>query len=177
MRYREIATSYLVLPPELFEKQFQVVCPPKNLAKGWTQTGFVNWAIADFFRVNIDYYLEAGKLDAEARGYQGFEGDYYQDLLEDNLEPWANGLRPRFEDSPLRQIVDAKEARKNQHRLKQIRVSEYNAALIRLALEIDDLTLIQLTSRIVIWHFWEYWDAKGGYQWQIDGAESETLEP
>ena len=173
MAYREILTSYLVLTPEIWEGKFQVILKEQ----GWSQTRFVNMAIADYFRENIDYYLEAARLDAEARGYEEFQGAYYRDLLRNDLQPWADGLRPDFPNSPLRRIADAKEARKNQHRLKQIRVSEYNAALIRLALEVDDLTLIQLLSRIVIWHFLECWDVKGGYRWQIEGAKQETLEP
>ena len=173
MAYREILTSYLVLTPEVWEGKFQVILKEQ----GWSQTRFVNMAIADYFRENIDYYLKAAGLDAAARGYEGVQGPYYQDLLANDLRPWADGLRPDFPSSPLRRIADAGEARKNQHRLKQIRVSEYNAALLRLALEVDDLTMIQLTSKIVVWHFLEYWDSNGGYQWQMAGSEQETLEP
>ena len=173
MAYVEILTSYLVLAPDVWEDRFQVVLREQ----GWPQTQLVNLAIADYFQRNTDYYVAAAQLDAQARGYDGTKGAYYQDLLEDNLQPWSDGLRPDFPSSPLKRITDAGEARKNQHRLKQIRLSEYNAALIRLALEVDDLTLIQLTSRIIDWHFREYWDAKGGYQWQILGSEQETFEP
>ncbi|MEM9008563.1 MAG: hypothetical protein AAGE59_34265 [Cyanobacteria bacterium P01_F01_bin.86] len=173
MSYVQIQTSYLVIEPELWDKKFQVALG----MQGGTQTGFVNKIIEDFFRHNLDYYLEAARLDAEARGYDSFQGAYYRDLLSNDLNPWTDGLRPDFQNSPLKRITDAKEARKNQHRLKQIRVSEYNAALIRLTMEIDDLTLIQLTSRIMVWHLHQYWDVKGGYQWQIAGSKQETLEP
>ncbi|MFG6101132.1 hypothetical protein U2F10_02690 [Leptothoe sp. EHU-05/26/07-4] len=171
--YVQIQTSYLVLGSELWEK-FQTALG----MRGGAMTGFVNAIVADFFQQNLDYYLAAGKLDAEARGYNGVQGAYYRALLEDDLKPWQEkGLRPDFPTSPLKRIADAGEARKNQHRLKQIRVSEYHAGLLRLAMEVDDLTLIQVTSRIVIWHLLEYWDVKGGYQWQISGGVQETLEP
>lgn len=173
MAFKEILTSYIVLGSELWAK-FEIVVKEQ----GWSQTRFVNAAIADFFRLNIDYYLEVAKIDAEARGYSRMDSAYYQALLEADLQPWGgDGARPDFPDSPLKRIADAGEARKNQHRLKQIRVSEYNAALVRLALEVDDLTLIQLLSRIVTWHFDQYWKIKGGYQWQMVGAEQERLEP
>lgn len=173
MAFREILTSYLVLEPKL-RKKFESIIREQ----GWSQTKFVNAAIADYFQRNIEYYLKAAKIDAKARGYNDMGSAYYQALLDNDLEPWGgDGARPNFPDSPLKQIADAREARKNQHRLKQIRVSEYNAALLRLALEVDGLTLIQLLSRIVTWHFDQQWKVKGGYQWQMLGAEQKRLEP
>ena len=105
-------------------------------------TGFVNELLRDFFRQNLDYYLEAADLDAKSRGYRRGVSTYFDDLISLQLKPWRKDVRPDFSDSPLKQIADAGEARKNQHRLKQIRMSEYNLALLRLAMEIDSLTLI-----------------------------------
>ena len=141
-------------------------------------TGFVNEVIRDFFFQNLDYYLESAELDARGRGYRkGCKGKYYTDLIALNLRPWKNDIRPNFLDSPLKEIADAGEARKNQHRLKQIRVSEYQVGLLRLAMKVDALTLIQVTSRIVTWHLKTYWDVRGGYQWQRRGSEQRTLRP
>ena len=73
MHYVQIQTSYLVLEPNLWEK-FELAFG----LYGGTQTGFVNKILEDFFHVNLDYYVDAGKLDAEARGYQAIQGAYYR---------------------------------------------------------------------------------------------------
>ena len=172
MPYVEIQTSYLVLEPELWQKFEQAFD-----LRGGMLTAFVNQILEDYFRVNSEYYVECAKLDAKARGYKELRGAYYKDLVENDVKPWSGDLPPEFGLSPLSRIRGTSGARKNQHRIKQIKLSEYHVAMLRLSMEIDDLTLIQVTSKIVVWHLHQYWDATGGYQWQIAGSEQETLEP
>jgi hypothetical protein len=173
MPYKLIATSYQVFRPAFWNDKVSVAMAET----GWSQAGLTNKAIEEYFEVTAQHYIDVARLDADARGYDEPGGDYYEALESGELAPWADNLRPDFPQSPLARITDCGNARKNQHRLKQIKTSTHNAVLVRLVMEVEDLTLIQFTSRVVVWHFARHWDKQGGYNWQITAAEQGVIEP
>ncbi len=179
--YVKLPLNNLHLTDDIWDKYMAAVrC-------SWMQTTLLSHLVYSYCFAAGKFYRGLTIQDAQARGYTVEERgeppqmqparQYFRDLRNwDNL----NALRRPagtliYPASPISAIPDPKK-RGNTRRIKELRIGYYNAAMLRLMKEVDQLDVTQLLSRIVIWHFAGYWK-KGSYTWQLAGTHQETLTP
>lgn len=165
---KEIPLGYIYASPTYLEK-YLATC---NYL-GWNKTSLLNQVLNSYFAAHWRYYAAASELDATARGLsvnQFFDvcNDWKHDL------PGYQCLRPRFEPSPLSQGPNPQVSKANCQRIKSIRIGLANGALLRIACIIEQARLIDVSGRILQWHFDEYWE--NSYAPQIKAAQQSSFE-
>ncbi|MDB9529611.1 hypothetical protein PN498_26710 [Oscillatoria sp. CS-180] len=137
---------------------------------GWPYRTLVQQVIHAFFGKHRAFYIEAAIKDAEARGMQ--ESDYYRilrDESEDELNRYISG-RPGFGPAPLDPIEPISTSSEFKQKYNTITLSNYNYVLLRVARIVDTGPLTQVVSRIVDYHFSNYWESNYLFQIERDQA-------
>jgi hypothetical protein len=139
----------------------------------WSESGLVRQAIAAYFKVHLDYYVECSYRDLEAR--EMAVEDWYTTLRDKSIEelPRYKRGRPAFGATPLDTISPVDTGFKNKRRYGTISLGGFNFVLLRVAQLVDLGPQTQLISRIVKYHFDQYWETN--YLPQIEFDEQTTL--
>ncbi|MEM9805993.1 MAG: hypothetical protein AAF959_11995 [Cyanobacteria bacterium P01_D01_bin.56] len=122
--------------------------------------------------VHWKYYADCAELDAAARGLS-VEAFFNACINWDAELPSYTGDRPTFKPYPLATIPDVETTPDNRRRVKVIRTSQVNGALLRVACVVDRCTLITIMSRLLRWHFDQYWEKS--YAPQIRAAQAKSF--
>ena len=141
----------------------------------WADSGLLRQCVSAFFKVNQDYYVEAGYKDLEARGMA--VSDWYKTLRDGSIEdlpPYRRG-RPIFGPTPLDPIAPVVPSPEGRRRYATVSFGGFNLVLLRTAQLVDLGPLTQLVSRIVVYHFDKYWETN--YLPQLEFDEQNTLPP
>ena len=152
MSYKKIDINYCYIGPSELERF--------NTAQeltGWAKTVILTQIAQTYGKVYEDYYAEAAELDAVARGYECHRGSHFDALCDWNkaLPPYQNA-RPIFEASPLASIPMPDKS-VGRYGFNGFRCSARNAAIIRLALEVEQTNIQIFMSKAFIWYYARYW--------------------
>jgi hypothetical protein len=134
---------------------------------GFTLKNFLTHSIHGFLSRNQEYYIEAALIDAAAREMTPQE--HYRALRDGiPLKPVVrHALLPQ---SPLQGVACLKSPETFRHS-RTVELSEFDAILFRLALQLEGETAITVTSQIVLSELAAHW---GHYHRQILSAEQEN---
>lgn len=125
---------------------------------GWPYRSLAQQVIHAFFAKHRDFYANAAIKDAAARRMT--EEDYYRvlrDKSEEDLGRYVSG-RPGFGPAPLDPIEPIPTGEAFKQKYNTITLSNYNYALLRVSRIVDTAPLTQVVSRLVKYHFDNYWD-------------------
>ena len=145
------------------------------LRLGWNKTALLRQCASPFCGAHRAFYRECGHLDAQARGYESLNGEYFAECCQPrpNLRPYLDG-KPAFPASPLSEIAMPDISDDNRRSYARYNSSAYNAVILRIACIVDDITLSHALSKILQWHFDKYWGSS--YTRQLWGADRLTLD-
>ena len=149
----EVRISYIYASDETWSK-FEQACD----RLGWQSKALIQQIIHSFFAKHKDFYCQAALADAEARGMQ--EQDYYVALKsgpDADLSPYKKH-RPDFGSTPLAIIPDPEASKENRRRYNMVTLSDFNYVLLHSAMLVERANPVEIVSRIVAWHFIEYWE-------------------
>lgn len=168
--YRRVTISAVYGLPSTWEK-FDASCEEL----GWNKKTFLTQLLHSFGSRYIDYYREAAELDAIARGFESHCGDYYDLLSNWGDLPKYVQVQPPFTPSPLAEIPDIPTGKENRRTFSYISCSGANSAILRIATIVERSSPPQTISRIMEWHYGEYWGK--GYLRQIESDRQRRLDP
>lgn len=168
----DIHLQYLYAEPDDWAKYDAAVT-----SLGWMRTTLLSQLVSGFMGKHWKYYAECADLEAKARGIS--PGQFFEECCADfPSEPptKANGgpkypgwgakltarldpkARPLFLPSPLATVVRIEQTKANRQRVKTLWLGLNNAALLRVACEVEQCTLTPLISLILRYHFEQYWE-------------------
>lgn len=149
----EIRLSYIYVSDANWKK-FEEVCD----RVGWQSKALVQQIIHSFLAKHRDFYADAAAADAAARGMA--ESDYYREMEQGSeAEPTAyKSIRPDFGSTPLAVIPDPEATKETRRNYNRVTLGDYNFALFHAVKIIERTSNAELVSRIVAWHFSEYWE-------------------
>lgn len=152
MSYRKIDINYCYIGPSELEK-FETA---QDLT-GWAKTVILTQIAQTYGKVHEDYYAEAAELDAVARGFEKHQGDHFDALCDWSkpLPPYKEA-RPLFDPSPIA-TIPMPDKSVGRHGFNGFRCSARNAAIIRLALEIEQTNIQIFMSKAFTWYYARYW--------------------
>lgn len=165
MPYKKVRLNYIYMEPETRER-FDLVCNEL----GWQYKQLVSQCIQAFFKVNRNFYIDAGLVDCRARGM--LEEDYYRTLRDQDKSDLPAYLteRPDFGVTPLDEVTAIETEKEFLRKYDTLTLSGYNSVLLRVARIVDMRPLSQLVSRIVKQHFERYWENIYAPQIELDKA-------
>lgn len=166
--YKTIPINYVYMSSATQEK-FEAAI---NIA-GWGKSVILTQIAQTYGKVHDDYYSRVAELDAKARGFEQHKGDHF-DMLSDwkELPPYADS-RPIFEPSPLASIPNPDRSLPR-YSFSQFRCSARNAAILRLALVVEQTNMQVLMSKMFVWYYSKYWPL---YLPQLASVEQRTISP
>ena len=171
MKYREqvkLFLPYLYLSEGDREKLAAV-----DDSLGWNKPNFFNQCLSSFAARNADFYQEA--LEQAAAAMEVEEGDLYN-LLRDGREPEIPPYKtaePDYGVTPLSAVVNVSTEPGDRFRLSPFDCSGRNVVTLRLAALVQKDSAVLTLSRIIRWHFDNYW-AKA-YATQIENDLNRKL--
>lgn len=169
MSFATISLSYVYADPKIWER-YKIACD----ASGWPKAIMLTQIVHTFGAVELEYYQKAAELDALARGFKQHQGEHFR-ILRDwkDLPPYV-GVRPDYKRSLLEGIAEPDRSwpRESYSRFK---CSPRNAAILKLAVEIERSNIPTVMTKLMYWYYTRYWD--GRYTLQIAAAEQETINP
>ena len=169
MNYVRIDINYCYIGKEELVK-FKTA---QNLT-GWAKTVILTQIAQTYGKVYADYYAEAAELDAKARGFAQHKGEHFDALCDWNIElPAYSEQRPIFEPSPLASVPMPNKS-VGRHSFNGFRCSARNAAIIRLACEIEQTNIQIFMSKAFTWYYARYWDL---YLPQLASVEQHCIQP
>lgn len=125
-------------------------------------------------KANLSYYQQAAELDAVARGFTQHKGEHYRRLRNwENLPPYQLE-RPSFDQSPLI-AIPAPDVSLQRMSFTRFKCSGRNAAVLHLAMLIEQTNIQKLMTRILRWYYSRYWG--DAYLSQLAADDQETLSP
>jgi len=141
----------------------------------WADSGLLRQCISAFFKVHQAYYVECAYKDLEARGMA--VSDWYRTLRDGSIEdlPQYRRGRPIFGPTPLDPVPPVVTSAEGRRRYATVSFGGFNLVLLRTAQLVDLGPLTQLISRIVVYHFDQYWQTN--YLPQLEFDEMNTLPP
>ena len=168
--YTEVPLSYIYATPAVWNERYMVAVEEI----GWNKRALLSQVLASYCFAYRDYYQEAARADAFARGFEEDSLSQYFDLCVrwEELPEYTKG-RPEFKPSPLSKIVDVS-GEENRRSYNGLRTSALNAAILRVATFVERANAGKTVSRILQWHFDKYWKT---YQYQLMAAEQHTFSP
>jgi hypothetical protein len=166
----EVTVSYIYGSPKTWE-MYEASC--KEL--GWNRKTLLTQLLHSFGSRHLAYYQEAAEMDAIARGFDSHKGEHYQLLRDWGDLPQYVGSQPPFRPSPLVNIPPVPTTKEGRKSFRSINCSGRNSAILHLATIIERSNVPQTMSRIMLWHFSEYWGR--GYITQLESDQQQTLNP
>lgn len=165
----EVSVSYVYASPETWEK-YTLSCDEL----GWNKRSLLTQLLHSFGSRELAYYQKAAEMDAIARGYPSHEGEHYERLRDWKELPRYTGSHPPFERSPLADIPEIP-TNTPRYSFRAIRCSGRNSVILHLATIIERSNIPQTLSRIMLWHYSQYWEK--GYTQQLKADNQSTLSP
>ncbi|MEM9906906.1 MAG: hypothetical protein AAF921_17950 [Cyanobacteria bacterium P01_D01_bin.44] len=150
---QQIRLSYIHVEDEVWNK-FELACD----RLGWQSKNLLQQIVHSFFARHRDYYCRAAIADAKAR--EMTEQPYYETLKggsEEDLNRYI-GQRPNFGPSPLATVPDPIANKETRRRYNLLTLGDFNYVLLKVAMIVERASIVELTSRITLWHFNEYWE-------------------
>lgn len=168
--YTEVPLSYIYATPAVWDERYMVAVEEI----GWNKRALLSQVLASYCFAYRDYYQEAARADALARGFDNDDLSRYFDLcVRWEALPEYVDSRPEFKPSPLSKIVDVS-GEENRRSYNGLRTSALNSAILRVATFVERANAGKTVSRILQWHFDRYWKT---YQYQLIAAEQHTFSP
>ena len=166
----EVSVSYVYGSPETWEK-YDKACDEM----GWQKKTLLTQLLHSYGSRELAYYQGAAQMDAVARGFAAHQGEHYQLLRDWGELPRYTGSQPPFERSPLADIPDVPNGAAGRRSFRSIRCSGRNSAILHLATIVERSNVPQTISRIMLWHFDQYWHP--GYISQLEADRQSTINP
>ncbi|KPQ33010.1 MAG: hypothetical protein HLUCCA11_19820 [Phormidesmis priestleyi Ana] len=166
---KDVRLNYVLMTDETHQR-FVAACDQL----GWARKSLVQQCIQSFFTEHRSFYCNAAIADAAARGIH--QNQYYS-LLRDGDEgklPVYLNLRPSFGESPIATTPPVPTDTSNRRRYSTVTMGDFNYVLLKVAKLVDNDSWAGITSRIVSWHFSNYWE--NVYLPQIAMDEKRTFE-
>lgn len=166
---KDVRLNYVLMTDETHQR-FVAACDQL----GWARKSLVQQCIQSFFTEHRPFYCNAAIADAEARGIK--QSEYYSLLRngdEGNLPDYLK-LRPSFGESPIATTPPVPTDTGNRRRYSIVTMGDFNYVLLKVAKLIENDSWAGITSRIVSWHFSNYWESV--YLPQIAMDEKRTFE-
>lgn len=166
--FTTIPINYVYMSSETQEKFKTAV----NIA-GWGKATILTQIVQTYGKVQLPYYQKVAELDAMARGFKQHQGEHYRLLSSWEELPSYTNDRPIFDPSPLAAIPNPDKSLKR-HSFSQFRCSARNAAVLKLALIVEQSNVQIVMSKMFVWYYARYWDL---YRPQLEAMEQETISP
>lgn len=125
---------------------------------GWRKAVILTQIAQVFAKANAEYYNQCAEMDAVARGFTQHQGKHFDLLVsDDDLPDYTDGIKPIFPPSPLAAIPDPK---KNTPRYSfgQFRCSSRTAAVLKMALIVDQPNINMLMTKMFSWYYPRFWN-------------------
>ena len=166
--FTTIPINYVYMDKSIQEK-FKTA---ENIAK-WGKGTILTQIAQTYGKVNLDYYAEAAELDAVARGFKQHQGEHFDLLSSWQDLPKYVESRPIFKPSPIAAIPipDSSMPRVS---FSRFHCSKRNAAVLKIALIVDNTNIQILMSQLFVWYYARYWDL---YKPQLEAVEQRCIKP
>lgn len=166
---KDVRLNYVLMTEETHQR-FVAACDQL----GWARKSLVQQCIQSYFAKHRAYYCEAAIADAKARGID--QSGYYSLLREGDDSDLPNylDLRPSFGESPIATTPPVPTDPENRRKYSTVTMGDFNYVLLKVAKLIDNETWAGLTSRVISWHFSNYWER--AYLPQIQMDEQKTFQ-
>ena len=166
--FKTIPINYVYMSADIEEKFKAAV----NVA-GWGKATILTQIAQTYGKVNADYYYQSAELDAVARGMKHHQGEHFELLANwDELPPYKSE-RPIFGPTPLATISNPDRSLPR-HSFSQFKCSTRNAAILKMALIVEETNIQILMSKMFVWYYSKYWHL---YQPQLQSIKQKTISP
>ncbi len=155
--------GYFYAMPEDYER-YQIAFA----ACGWQSTYLINQFLSSFAGKNIDYYRTAFEKAATAMQVDPKELYKLCRAAEEPELPPYKTAQPNYGSSPLASVVGVQTGAEYRHRIGKFKCSGRNAVVLRIAAHIERESTPLTLSRVMSWHFANYWDKAYAAQIQND---------
>lgn len=126
---------------------------------GYDKSGIVKNIIQGFFKQHRDFYVNAGILDAKARGITSSQHFVIlRDESEEDLPNYVESL-PILDDMPLRTVPPLPLKADLKRKFNLINMPSFNYVLLRVAHIIHRDSYPQLLGKIARSHLAQHWEA------------------
>ncbi len=162
MDYREhvfLKLAYVYMTDADYERYETAIA-----ACGWQSTYLFSQFLSSFAGKNIDYYRAALKTAAAAMDIHPKELYNLCRSAEEVEFPQYVKETPEYGESPLNSVVAIETGMEQRRRIGRFKASGRNAVVLRLAAIVERQSTPLTLSRIVNWHFANYWNRSYGPQ-------------